>query len=88
MPAPRQNACRPGVLSGGVEVFVVTGGGGTTLRKKDSTESSALNHFNQNVHGFTHLEITEQRLVIRHIGAEGGQLHAFAKSPQGAVEIL
>ncbi len=26
MPAPRQNACRPGVLSGGVEVFVVTGG--------------------------------------------------------------
>ncbi|MEZ0257888.1 MAG: gas vesicle protein GvpC, partial [Chthoniobacter sp.] len=68
--------------------FVVTGGGGTTLRAKETTESSALNRFNRNVHGFTHLEITDERLVIRHIGAEGGQLHAFAKSPKGAVTLL
>lgn len=68
--------------------FVVTGGGGTTLRAKQATLSTAQNRFSQGVHGFTHLEISEQRLIIRHIGAEGGQLHAFAKSPQGAVEIL
>jgi hypothetical protein len=68
--------------------FVVTGGGGTTLRKTDATLSKANNRFAQLVHGFTHLEIADQRLVIRHIGTDGTQLHAFAKTPQGAVEIL
>lgn len=68
--------------------FVVTGGGGTTLRAKQTTESSALNHFNQNVHGFTHLEVHEQRLVIRHLGADGNQLHAFSKTPAGKMEVL
>jgi len=68
--------------------FVVSGGGGTTLRPNEKTESSAQNRFNGRIHGFTHLEITDQRLVVRHIGAEGGQLHAFTKSPQGAVEII
>ena len=68
--------------------FVVTGGGGTTLRDKDTNTSSALNRFHQNVHGFTHLEVSNERLAIRHIAADGTQLHAFGKSPQGRVEIL
>jgi hypothetical protein len=68
--------------------FVVTGGGGTILRKNQATLSTASNRFSQLVHGFTHLEISDQRLTIRHIGAEGGQLHAFTKSPQGQVTIL
>jgi len=68
--------------------FVVTGGGGTTLREKQMNQSSALNRFGQGVHGFTHLEMSEGRLVIRHIDAEGRQLHAFAKLPQGGMEIL
>jgi hypothetical protein len=68
--------------------FVVTGGGGTTLRKTDATLSKANNRFARLVHGFTHLEIADQRLVIRHIGADGTQLHAFSKTPQGAMEIL
>jgi tartrate-resistant acid phosphatase type 5 len=68
--------------------FVVSGGGGTTLREKQTTKSSALNHFGQGVHGFTHLEVSDARLVIRHLGADGKQLHAFAKAPQGAVELL
>jgi len=68
--------------------FVVTGGGGTTLRKSEAALSTASNRFSQLVHGFTHREINEQRLTIRHIGADGMQLHAFAKSPQGTMEIL
>ena len=68
--------------------FVVSGGGGTTLRAKATNESAALNRFNQNVHGFTHLEVGDERLVVRHIAADGAQLHAFSKSPQGRVELL
>jgi gas vesicle GvpC-like protein len=68
--------------------FVVTGGGGTTLRSKEDHASTALNRFAQNVHGFTHLEIGPERLIVRHLTADGIQLHAFAKSPQGKVEML
>jgi tartrate-resistant acid phosphatase type 5 len=68
--------------------FVVTGGGGTTLRAKQTTKSTALNRFSQGVHGFTHLEMSADRLVIRHIDADAHQLHAFTKTPKGAVEIL
>jgi hypothetical protein len=63
--------------------FVVTGGGGTTLRTDAGKKSSALDRFAQNVHGFTHLEMSAERLVIRHLGGDGRQLHAFAKLPQG-----
>jgi len=68
--------------------FVVSGGGGTTLRNSEDTKSSALNRFQQGVHGFTHLEMSEDRLVVRHLDADAKQLHAFAKSPQGGVELL
>jgi hypothetical protein len=68
--------------------FVVTGGGGTTLRENQSLHSSATNQFNAGIHGFTHLEMTRERLAIRHIDENGKQLHAFAKLPQGGMEIL
>lgn len=68
--------------------FVVTGGGGTTLRTKDDHTSTAANRFAQNVHGFTHLEIAAERLVVRHITVDGKEVHAFAKRPTGAVELL
>lgn len=68
--------------------FVVTGGGGTTLRTNEVKKSAAHDRFAQNVHGFTHLEMSTGRLVIRHIGGDGRQLHAFAKLPKGNVELL
>lgn len=68
--------------------FVVTGGGGTTLAKNQLNKSLALNRFGQGVHGFTHLEVSDERLVVRHLNAEGAQLHAFGKSPAGAVQLL
>src|SRR4051812_45167952 len=48
--------------------FVVTGGGGTTLRKKAENKSSAANQFAELVHGFTHLEMRADRLIVRHLG--------------------
>lgn len=68
--------------------FVVSGGGGTTLRQKPGFKSTATNRFDELVHGFTHLEMNDQRLVVRHIDAEGRQMHAFAKLPRGGVELL
>jgi hypothetical protein len=68
--------------------FVVSGGGGTTLRQKDDMKSTALNRFSRNVHGFTHLELRDERLVVRHVGVEGNQLHAFSKTAAGRVELL
>lgn len=68
--------------------FVVTGGGGTTIRVDDKTKSAALNRFGKNMHGFTHLEIGEEKLTIRHLSAEGYQLHAFAKQVDGRVQVI
>jgi hypothetical protein len=66
--------------------FVVSGGGGTILRKAQDQKSTAQNQFSQNIHGFTHLEMNRDRLIIRHLGVEGAQLHAFAKSVNGGIQ--
>ncbi len=68
--------------------FVVSGGGGTTLHTGQETKSTALNRFQQGVHGFTHLEVSDDRLVVRHLDGDAKQVHAFAKRPQGEVELL
>jgi predicted phosphohydrolase len=68
--------------------FVVTGGGGTTLRKTADHKSSAENQFAELVHGFTHLEMRADRLTVRHLGKDGRQLHAFGKTADGRVEVL
>jgi hypothetical protein len=68
--------------------FVVTGGGGTTLRKGQELKSTAKNQFSQGVHGFTHLEINRDRLAIRHLGVDGVQLHAFSKGADGKVQSI
>jgi tartrate-resistant acid phosphatase type 5 len=68
--------------------FVVTGGGGTTLRNSRDEKSSARNHFSQGVHGFTHLEIGPEKLIIRHLDTEGLPLYGFSKSIKGDVQPL
>jgi 3',5'-cyclic AMP phosphodiesterase CpdA len=68
--------------------FVVSGGGGTTLRKGQELKSTAQNQFSQGIHGFTHLEINRDRLAIRHLGVDGVQLHAFSKGADGKVQSI
>ena len=72
-------------FSGHPTSFVVSGGGGTTLRNSLDEKSTAQNQFGRGVHGFTHLEMAPGRLTIRHLGVDGMQLHAFTKSVDGNV---
>ena len=63
--------------------FVISGGGGghiTKLKKQDRGP------FSQSVNGFTHLQVSRDRIVVRHIDPQGKQLHAFSKTPAGHVE--
>lgn len=75
-------------FSGHPTSFVVTGGGGTTLHTGQEEKSSARNHFRQGVHGFTHLEINRDRLILRHLGGDGLPLYAFSKGVHGDVQSL
>lgn len=68
--------------------FVVSGGGGTTLRKTQDEKSTAKNEFSQGIHGFTHLEMNPDQLIIRHLGVNGVQIHAFSKHRDGSVQAL
>ncbi len=57
--------------------FVVSGGGGARLykQKEKLRKGSTIN----DVHGFTHLSIIEDRLHVRHIDPNGKLVHAFSK---------
>ncbi|WP_395746673.1 metallophosphoesterase [Prosthecobacter sp.] len=67
--------------------FVVSGAGGTGLTdiQKDPKKRG---RFSQKVQGFTHLELSPQRLTLRHVDTDGQVLHAFSKTPEGKVVIL
>jgi tartrate-resistant acid phosphatase type 5 len=65
--------------------FVVSGGGGARAR-----EIKEMRHgpFGLAVYGFTHLEVSPEKFVVRHIDANRKQLHAFSKDRVGKVTIL
>ena len=65
--------------------FVISGGGGahTTILRKPGRSL-----FSQSVNGFTHLQISREKFIVRHIDPEGKLLHAFSKSRTGKIEIL
>ena len=67
--------------------FVLSGGGGANLYdlKKTAEERGP---FALRTAGFTHLQITPERFIIRHIDPAGTVLHAFAKTPKGEVTLL
>lgn len=65
--------------------FVISGGGGAKIRNLKGKRPAK---FAKSVHGFTHLQISRERLLFRHIDPQGQQLHAFAKKLNGAVEVL
>lgn len=66
--------------------FVLSGGGGARVRPfKDGIKHGP---WGQAIHGFTHLEVTRERFVVRHIDANRKLLHAFEKSTDGKVKIL
>lgn len=64
--------------------FVVSGGGGARVRDLKQTERG---RFGQPVYGFTHLQAGPQRLIFRHVDANGKQLHAFEKHADGTFKV-
>ena len=61
--------------------FVISGAGGADVRDLRDTRRGP---FSQSVAGFTHLEVTPEHFVVRHLDEKGRPLHGFAKSPDGA----
>jgi hypothetical protein len=52
----------------------VSGGGGARVRELKSYRKTP---YGKNVYGFSHLSISRERLLLRHIDANGTQVHAF-----------
>jgi tartrate-resistant acid phosphatase type 5 len=67
--------------------FVISGGGGAELVNW-SVPPENRGPYGGRVVGFSHLEMTKDAMVLRHIGANAQQLHAFRKTVAGRVEIL
>lgn len=66
--------------------FVCSGAGGADLYEIRIPESQR-GPFAHRIYGFTHLEATEEKLIFRHIDAQGNVLHAFSKSKDGVVAL-
>jgi tartrate-resistant acid phosphatase type 5 len=71
-------------LKGHPTSFVVSGAGGARAREIRGRKRGA---FAKAVYGFTHIELQRERFTLRHVDANGRQLHAFTKSSGGRVKI-
>lgn len=56
--------------------FVVSGAGGARARAIRDRKRGA---FAKSVYGFTHLEVRRDQFAVRHVDANGAELHAFRK---------
>ncbi|MES2657001.1 MAG: metallophosphoesterase [Verrucomicrobiota bacterium] len=56
--------------------FVISGGGGARVYGHEKVRK---NTFIQDVYGFSHLSFRNQRLLLRHVDANGKMVHAFSK---------
>ena len=64
--------------------FVVSGGGGASITKLKKPDRQI---YSQSTNGFSHLSVTKEKLVLRHLDPAQKQLHAFSRALTGAVEI-
>ncbi len=67
--------------------FVLSGGGGAdlyTLKIEEAKRGPSA----RKVYGFTHLEITPQQLLVKHLDDNGKLIHSFSKTPAGEMKIL
>jgi hypothetical protein len=67
--------------------FVLSGGGGADLYPL-LTDPATRGPYGARVYGFSDLEVTAEKLTIRHFGDDGRMIHGFTKTPGGAVRIL
>ena len=67
--------------------FVLSGAGGAGLNQERSEVASRGPFFDE-VHGFTHLQVRSDLMIVRHLDVHGYLLHKFTKTPDGTVTIL
>ncbi|MGD0941666.1 MAG: metallophosphoesterase [Terracidiphilus sp.] len=67
--------------------FFLSGGGGADLYdlRIDPTKRGP---YAQKVYGFSHLSVTLQQMTLRHLDADGHQIHAFTKTPKGEIKFI
>ena len=67
--------------------FFLSGAGGADLYDL-KVQPEVRGPFGEKVFGFSHLELTAELMVLRHVNADGEVVHAFAKTPDGDVALL
>jgi len=67
--------------------FVLSGGGGADLYSLE-IEEAKRGPYAAKVYGFSHLQITPDKLTLLHLDPSGRVIHGFTKTPAGAVQIL
>jgi tartrate-resistant acid phosphatase type 5 len=65
--------------------FVLSGGGGQSLH---DVKVNGRGPFGEKVHGFTHLQVSKEKFIVRHLDGDRKQVHAFSKAPDGKIEFL
>jgi hypothetical protein len=69
--------------------FVISGGGGARARHGEMEKApKKRGPYAQTVYGFSHLQLTREKFALRHLDANGRQVHAFSKSPDGTMTVL
>lgn len=67
--------------------FVLSGGGGADLYTL-KIEEAKRGPYAEKVYGFSHLEVTPEKLTLRHMDEAGRLIHSFDKMPDGSVKIV
>lgn len=67
--------------------FVLSGAGGALLNQERASVADRGPFF-QEAHGFTHLQVLNNLMIVRHLDINGFLLHKFSKTPAGVVTIL
>ncbi len=72
-------------MEGKFTSHVLSGGGGARTRKLETPERQMP--YGKDIHGFTHLSVTSDRLSFAHHDVSGQCVHQFTKRLNGQVEI-
>ena len=64
--------------------FIVSGAGGARLT---DIKNKHKGPFAKAVYGFTHLQVNRERVLLRHVDANGTLLHSFTRTPAGKVTV-
>jgi tartrate-resistant acid phosphatase type 5 len=71
-------------LEGRKTSFILSGGGGARVR---ALKNARKMPYGKDIYGFTHIQINAERLLFRHIDANGKEVHAFSKMLDHSMKV-